>query len=330
MKALVLTGPRQLELQDLPIPTPGPGQVLVRHTVTAISTGSEVIRYQAGAGPDIGYLGAGVVEAVGPDVAALKPGDFVHTSGPHHEYVLTPVDAALPIPAGVPTDQAAYAYLPTLVLHALRLCDYRLGETICVIGQGVVGLMGSALASALGITVVALDTDERRLAIARQMGIRHTLNPRAPDFAPALAALVGDKGVDVTVDATGSYHGLVQAMELTRKWGHIAILGIYRPDPPDPAMAVRLHQAYMKNFHSKELRLVGCSNDPAERYPAHIWRFTIHDNTWQSLDLLGQGKFTLAPAITHRFRPEEGPTLYERLGQREVGLLGAVYEWGNG
>jgi threonine dehydrogenase-like Zn-dependent dehydrogenase len=116
-------------------------------------------------------------------------------------------------------------------------------------------------------------------------------------------------------------------MEVTRKWGRIAILGMYRPDPPDAAMAVQLHQAYLKNFHSKELRMVGCSNDPAESYPAHIWRFTIHDNTRQSLDLLGQGKLNLAPAITHRFTPEDGPTLYDRLGQREAGCLGVVYDW---
>lgn len=327
MKALVLTGPRQLEIQDLPIPIPGPGQVLVRHAVTAISTGSEVIRYLAGAGPDIGYLGAGVVEAVGPDVVQRKLGDRVRTGGPHHEYVLTPVAGALPIPDGVDFAQAAYAYLPTLVLHALRLCDYHLGETACVVGQGVVGLMGSALAEALSIPLLALDTDETRLAIARQMGVRHALNPTAPAFLAQLAALVGDKGIDVSIDATGSYHGLVQAMELTRKWGRVAILGIYRPDPPDPAMAARLHQAYLKNFHSKELHMVGCSNDPAESYPAHIWRFTIHDNTRQSLDLLGQGKFTLAPAITHRVTPEEGPTLYDWLGRREAGALGVVYEW---
>lgn len=327
MKALVLTGPRQLELQELPIPTPGSGQVLVRHKVTAISTGSEVIRYLAGAGPDIGYLGAGVVEAVGPGVDQLQPGDRVRTAGPHHEYVLTPVEAAQKIPDGVAFDQAAFAYLPTLVLHALRLCEYRLGETLCVLGQGVVGLMGGALAAALGIPLLALDTEETRLAVARQMGIRHALDPLAADFAAQLAAIVGDKGIDVTVDATGSYHGLVQAMELTRKWGRVAILGIYRPDPPDPAMAAAIHRAYLKNFHSKELRLVGCSNDPAESYPAHIWRFTIHDNTRQSLDLLGQGRLNLAPAITHRFVPEDGPTLYDRLGQREAGLLGAVYAW---
>jgi len=179
----------------------------------------------------------------------------------------------------------------------------------------------------LGIPLIALDTEETRLGIARQMGIRHALDPLQPDFAATLSGLVGDRGIDVTVDATGSYRGLVQAMELTCKWGRVAILGIYRPDPPDPVMAAAIHNAYLKNFHSKELRLVGCSNDPAERYPAHIWRFTIHDNTRQSLELLGQGKLNLAPAITHRFTPEEGPTLYERLCQHETGLLGAVYEW---
>lgn len=327
MKALVLTGAEQIELQTLAIPAPGPGQVLVHHQVTAISTGSEVIRYYNGAGPHIGYMGAGVVEKVGAGVSHLQPGDRVRTNGPHHEYVLTDAKATLKIPAGVDFAQAAYAYLPTLGLHALRLCEYRLGEQACFIGQGVVGLMSSALAEAMGMRVLALDVEENRLATARAMGVTHPLNPQAPDFAQQLAAVVGDKGIDVAVDATGSYHGLVLALNLTRRWGRIAILGMYRPHPPDPTMAALLHEAYMKNLHSKELRLVGCSNDPSEEYPAHIWRFTIHDNTRLSLDLLGQGKYTLTPAITHRFQPKDGLTLYPRLRQRETGLLGAVFDW---
>ena len=90
MKALVLTGARQIELRDLPVPRPGPGQVLIRHIATAISTGSEVIRYIRGAGPDIGYLGAGIVEAIGEGVTELQPGDRVRDGGPHHEYVVQP------------------------------------------------------------------------------------------------------------------------------------------------------------------------------------------------------------------------------------------------
>ena len=327
MQALVLLGPRRLELQDLPIPSPGPGEVLIHTQVSSISTGSEVIRYLNGAGPDIGYLNAGVVVEVGAGVTQVKAGDRVRCGQPHHEYVVAPADGVSPIPDGVAFDQAAYAYLPTLVLHALRLCDYRLGENVAVIGQGVVGLMGTALAQAMGVRVVALDTEPSRLDVARQMGIEHALNPLAPGFQDRLRDLVGDKGLDMTVDATGSYHGLVSALELTRRWGRVAILGMYRPHPPDPAMAARLHAAYLRHLHSKELRLVGCSNDPAEEYPPHIYRFTIHDNTRLSLDLLAQRKYTLGPAITHRFTPQDGSRLYERLQEREVGMLGVVYDW---
>lgn len=328
MKALILTGARQLEWQERPIPRPGPGQVLIRHHVTAISVGSEVIRYLRGAGPDIGYLGAGVVEEVGDGVTHLQPGDRVRASGPHHAYVLAPAHAALKIPDTLDFEQAAYAYLPTLGLHALRLCDYRLAEHACFIGQGVVGLMGSAMAEAMGMRVIGLDTEDSRLAVAAEMGVTHTLNPLAADFTDRLRAIVGAKGIDVAVDATGSYHGLILALNLTRKWGRIAILGMYRTNPPEPALAAQLHDAYMKNLHAKELRLVGCSNDPDEEYPSHLWRFTIHDNVRLSLDLLGQGRYTLRPAITHRFQPEEGVTLYERLRQREPGMLGVVYHWG--
>ena len=327
MKALVLTGARQIELRDLPIPEPGSGQVLIRHQVTAISTGSEVIRYLAGRGPDIGYLGAGIVEKVGQGVTRLKPGDRVCSNGPHHEYALSEAETTLRIPDRVDFESAAYAYLPTLGLHALRLCDYQLGENACFIGQGVVGLMSSAMAEALGMRIIALDVEESRLQTAREMGVSFPLNPSATDFAERLQAIIGDKGLDVSVDATGSYHGLVLALDLTRHWGRIAILGMYRPNPPDPEMAAQLHTAYLKNLHNKELRLVGCSNDPLEDYPSHIWRFSRHDNVRLSLDLLGRGKYDLRPAITHRFHPEDGLMLYDRLGQREAGMLGVVYDW---
>ncbi len=328
MKALVLTGKRQIEMQDLPVPEPGPRQVLVRHQVSAVSTGSEVIRYLNGAGPDIGYLGAGIVEKVGDSLQDVQPGDRVRTHGPHHEYVLLDSERVIKIPSGVDFEQAAYAYLPTLGLHALRLCNHRLGENACFIGQGVVGLMGSAMCKALGVRVIALDIEENRLSIARLMGIRDVLNPSAFNFDERLHAIVGEKGVDISVDATGSYHGLVQALNLTRKWGRIAILGMYRPDPPNPEMAAQLHEAYINNVHRKELQIIGCSNDPFEVYPAHIWRFSFWDNVRLSLELLDRQEYDLKPAITHRLEPKEGLTLYERLGKREPGMLGIIFRWG--
>jgi threonine dehydrogenase-like Zn-dependent dehydrogenase len=299
----------------------------VRQRITAISTGSEVIRYYNGAGPNIGYMGAGVVEKVGAGVTRHQPGDRVRSSGPHHEFVVVSEESAQPIPAGVDDAQAAYAYLPTLGLHAMRLCHYQLGENVAFIGQGVVGLLSAAMATALGVNALAVDIDPQRLEIARQLGVKHRLNPDAATFQSELAAVVRDKGVDISVDVSGNYNGLVLAMEITRKWGHIAILGMYRPNPPNPEMAAKLHTAYSRNLHSKELRMVGCSNDPQEEYPSHIYRFTIHDNTRQSLALLGQQAYTITPAITHHLTPEEGLSIYPLLRQRDSGILGAVYHW---
>lgn len=326
-RALVLLGPEQLELQNVPIPQPGPGQILVRQRVTAISTGSEVIRYYNGAGPNIGYMGAGIVEKVGEGVTRHQPGDRVRVPGPHQEFVVVSADAAQAIPDGVDDAEAAYAYLPTLGLHAMRLCEYKLGETVAFIGQGVVGLLSAAMATAMGVSTIALDIDPQRLEVAHKLGVTHPLNPASSTFADDLAAVVKDKGVDISIDVTGNYNGLVLAMEITRKWGHIAILGMYRPDPPNPEMAAKLHQAYSKNLHSKELRMVGCSNDPQDEYPAHIYRFTIHDNTRQSLALLGKKAYSIAPAITDHLVPTDGLTIYPRLRQRDSAILGAVYHW---
>ena len=327
MKALILTAPGRIELQERPVPVPGRNQILIRHQVTAVSTGSEVIRYVKGAGPDIGYLGAGTVEKIGDGVTQFRVGDRVTAGAPHHEFAVVDERTAVRIPDGVDFETAAYAYLPTLGLHALRLCDYRIGENVCFIGQGVVGVLGSAFAEAYGIPVIGLDVDEKRLELSRRLGVSCPLNPSTPDFQEKLQAIVGVKGIDVSVDATGSYHGLLQALNITRKWGRIAIVGMYRPDPPDPHMAASLHEAYLNNLHAKELRIIGCSNDPREDYPSHLWRFSIYDNTRLSLSMLAKGKYEILPVITHRIEPEEGPELYQRLSSPENGMLGVVYHW---
>ena len=327
MQAIVLVGPETLELRSLPIPKPGPGEVLIRQSITAISTGSEVIRYYNGAGPNIGYMGAGVVEQVGTGVTSHQVGDRVRAPGPHHEFIVVKADSALPIPEGVDEAEAAYAYLPTLGLHAMRLCEYRLGETVTFIGQGVVGLLSAAMATALGVNVIALDIDESRLAFAERLGVPHRLNPSSSTFSDDLAGIVQAKGIDISVDSTGNYNGLVVAMDITRKWGRIAILGMYRPDPPNPDMATRLHTAYLRNLHSKELRIVGCSNDPQDEYPSYIYRFTIHDNTRLSLSLLSKGEYSIKPVITHHLTPSDAFVIYPQLRRRDSGILGAVYHW---
>jgi threonine dehydrogenase-like Zn-dependent dehydrogenase len=183
------------------------------------------------------------------------------------------------------------------------------------------------MATALGVNAIALDIDPQRLDVARRLGVAHVLNPAAESFQDDLAAVVQKKGVDISIDVTGNYNGLVLAMEITRKWGRIAILGMYRPDPPNPEMAAKLHTAYSRNLHSKELRMVGCSNDPAEEYPSHIYRFTIHDNTRQSLALLGREAYSITPAITHHLTPADGLRIYPQLQRRDSAILGAVYHW---
>jgi hypothetical protein len=73
--------------------------------------------------------------------------------------------------------------------------------------------------------------------------------------------------------------------------------------------------------------MVGCSNDPQDEYPSHIYRFTIHDNTRLSLALLQQEAYAITPAITHHLTPADGLKIYPQLRLRDSGILGAVYHW---
>jgi len=203
-------GLEALQLEEIPIPTPGEGQVLVRLQaigVNFIDTYKRSGLYSVPTPFTVGEEGAGVVEALGPGVTGVKPGDRVvysNVQGSYAEYAVVPADKLVLIPAGLDPKIAVAAMLQGMTAHYLVYSTYPLkaGET-CIIhaGAGGVGLLLIQMAKMIGATVIATASTEEKRALAKEAGADHALSYEG--FEQKAREITGGKGVDVVYDGVG-------------------------------------------------------------------------------------------------------------------------------
>jgi NADPH2:quinone reductase len=205
-------GPEVLDYVDIELPPPGPGQARVKHTVIGVNFIDTYHRsglYKLPLPSGLGGEAAGVVEAVGQGVTALKPGDRVAYAGPlgaYSEANNIPAERLVKLPASVSDETAAAAMLKGMTAQYLlkRTYPVKAGETILFhSAAGGVGLIGCQWAKALGVTVIGTVGSEDKFALAKENGCAHVLNSRDPEWPKQVRALTGGKGVPVVYDSIG-------------------------------------------------------------------------------------------------------------------------------
>lgn len=206
-------GPEVMQWQEIDLPAPAPGQARVRHTAVGLNyidtyhrSGLYPLPLPAG----IGMEGAGIVEAVGPDVKDLVEGDRVaYAAGPPGSYSqarLIAADRLVKIPGGVSDQQAAAMMLKGMTTQYLIRRTYKVkaGDTILMhAAAGGVGLILCQWASALGATVIGTVGDEKKAELARAHGCHHTILYKQEDFVARVKEITGGKGVPVVYDGVG-------------------------------------------------------------------------------------------------------------------------------
>src|SRR5215472_10389785 len=215
MKAIQIRatgGPEALELAELPIPVPGPGQVLIR--IEAIGVNFIEIYFRKGtykaALPLIpGSEAAGTVEELGSGVNGFKPGDAVASVsvlGSYAEYALVPAAQLVKVPAGLSPEKAAAAMLQGMTAHYLAHSTYPLksGETALVhAGAGGVGLLLTQMASKIGARVITTVSTKEKAELSREAGAAEVILYTEQDFVAEAKRLTAGKGVDVVYDSVG-------------------------------------------------------------------------------------------------------------------------------
>ena len=267
MKGLVKyqDGPGNMELRDIPEPTPGPGQIKVQVQYAGIC-GSDLHIYDSNIAittrPPVvtGHEFSGIVAEVGEGVTDFKPGDRIVAEAVYHycgtckycrdgfynlcveklsfgyvyngafeRYTIVEQKNAHHLPDEIDLLSAAMLEPLACVCHGVYdQCHLEAGNVVLVSGPGAIGLMAAQVAKAEGCEVIltGTDVDEERLEVARKLGIHHVVNIQKDDLKKLVSDLTNGYGVDVVLECSGSEPGVRSGMELIRKRGWFCQIGL--------------------------------------------------------------------------------------------------------
>ena len=331
MKRLVVTGPRQVEFEDVPVPDCPRDGVLAKAIVTAISTGTETrvyrrtpvdeegtMQYPGIPFPDgpteNGYSMVGEVVEVGADVKGFSVGERVFLGESHKEYAGVRASDVAKLPDSIPTEQAVMLNLLGVAHIALRTGNPAPGENVAVVGLGVIGQSAVAWCRAFGFRTVGIDVDGRRLEVARAMGANAIASPADADFQSRIDDVFDGEGADLVIEAASTWKAIRTSMDIVRRDGRVVVTATH-VDRPD-------YNPVGHPYLSKRITLKTAYgyDDPGQRWDCdHCVRLT--------LDMLSRGELAIEPMITHRVPWHELPEIYRRLDQGDLSILGVVVEW---
>jgi len=339
---IVLETTGKIRIESFELPRPGPRDILVRTRLTQVSAGTEVnaIRARRSGAPlgevadlPLGYTSVGTVEAVGPEVTGLAPGDRVLGDGPQaSEHGL------LPVPDEVDDASAAFAILGDVALHAVRRAQIAIGESVAVHGQGVVGLIALRLARLSGAhPLIGVDVVDERLRVSKLYGASHVVNATSQDVAAAIhaatpvprrfagvaaAGLEPTSGADVQIDATSRIDVVPQILQAAGDRGRVVIAGATAAWP-DPGPTVPLSLDVLLR---REISVVGSyETGVAASHP--YWPWSRARNHATVIDLIRRGELDVRPLISHVVPYRDAPAIYDMLAAGGEGWLSVAFTW---
>ncbi|MDP8170029.1 bi-domain-containing oxidoreductase [Pasteurella skyensis] len=343
------------ELAELPAPKVKSGQVLIKTTRSLVSLGTERMLVEFGKAsliqkarqqPDkvkmvldkiqaeglmptleavfnkleqplpLGYCNVGEVVAVGSGVADFKIGDRVASNGQHAEFVSVPQNLVAHIPDNITDEEASFTVIGSIGLQGIRLIQPTMGETIVVIGLGLIGLLTAEMLIANGCKVIGYDLDDAKVEIAKSKGVI-AFNPlKGNDPVKFVQSETNNIGADgVVITASAKTNDIIsQSAQMSRKRGRIVLVGVIGLD---------ISRA---DFYEKELSFqVSCSYGPGRYdddyefkgidYPLPFVRWTEKRNFETVLQLISTGKLKVKELISEVVPLEEYDKIYGDIGK---------------
>lgn len=267
----------------------------------------------------LGYCQVGRVIEVGEGVSEFKVGDKVATNGSHAEYVCVPINLAALVPENVSDEEAAFTVIASIGLQGIRLLQPTFGETMVVMGLGLIGLLTAEMLVANGCKVIGFDFDAEKLAIASAKGIDAVNLSQVADpvkYVEHATQGVGADGVLITASTKDSSL-MSQSARMSRKRGRIILVGV---------TGLELNRA---EFYEKELSFqVSCSYGPGrydenyeqrgQDYPLPFVRWTEKRNFQAVLQAISSGKLQVKPLISEVIPLENYQEIYGNIGTKKT------------
>ena len=334
MKIAILHGPRDLRIeeQDLDTSQLAPDEVWVETQITALKIGTDRGNYegaeQVPGAPDyprwVGDSNLGTVRQVGSAVTRLAPGDRVVSRYYHcSEYIGKDAEPIVKVPDGVDGEDAVWAHLYALSALCYRKAFFQPGETVAVVGLGVLGLGAVALGPLMGARVVGLGNSPIRLEMAKRMGAHAALMSDDPELDTKLDAFTGGNGVDLVILTANPWPAYQTAVEVVRANGRVAIVSL----PGRGEAPLDINPLAMKWFYNKGLSLIAVSGQSGDLYPDGTDRFDGPRACEYTLALMADGGLSPKKLVTHRLPPEQMSEAYEMIYRREKNMMGVIFQW---
>jgi predicted dehydrogenase/threonine dehydrogenase-like Zn-dependent dehydrogenase len=270
-----------------------------------------------------GYSAAGVIVSVGAEIHDVSIGDRVACAGAgyahHAEFIRVPRNLCVELPGALDWESASTVTLGAIALQGVRRAQPTLGETVVVIGLGILGQLTTQLLHANGCRTIGMDLDPNRVRIATELGMNLALHPDDALAADQVGRLTDGIGADAVIitAATKSDTLVSTAFKMCRRKGRVVLVG-------DVGLNLKRDDIYIKEIDF----LISTSYGPGRYddryeekgmdYPVAYVRWTENRNMAEYLRLLSEGRVRTAPLVTARYSVDDAPQAYASLDSAET------------
>jgi 2-desacetyl-2-hydroxyethyl bacteriochlorophyllide A dehydrogenase len=341
MQAVVFPGDKKVEVREFDIPTPGPGEVLIKLKASAICRSDMSLYYgtsvfgESAKNASIipGHEPAGEIFEVGQGVSTFKPGDRVavylaigcgecphcksgykmfckefkcigfDSHGGDADYMVVPAENCMRLPDEMNFVTAAVS---TDAVGTLYHAQKRLGisgrDTLVIFGLGPMGGAGVMIAKGLGATVIAVDMLDERLNVAKELGADYVINGQNVNVLEEISRITNGRGADAAIDCSGSPYAENNALDCVRPHGRVAFIGESKETTIKPS----------EQLIRKQISVMGS------------WYFPIQEYE-EIADFIVKKGLPVEKLVTHRFKLEEAETAFRLFDERKTEK--AVFVW---
>ena len=280
----------------------------------------------------LGYSAAGVVIEAGKNVHKFSPGDRVACIGAgyasHAEYITVPEHLCCMMPDNLNFGQASFGMLGIIALHGIRCAEITFGESVAVIGLGLLGLLSVQILKAYGSQVIGMDIDDAKVQLAKELGADF-VSSVDEDFKNGIERLTGGHGADAVIitASTKSDAPVNTAVDIAKYGGRVVIVGVGD-----------IHPNRNEMWHKEVEIVVSKAGGPGTLdplyenrgidYPAGYVRWTENRNLQEFLRLMAEEMVDVKPLISHRCKIGQADTIYKDMLENRGGpYIGVVLEY---